>query len=157
MANNRNKRINQLKFIANIFKMSLQEIKETLGFETLTMIFRRVGEAAAEKIVKRLNGKYTSVDEFCNLIITQVIEPVIGEGKGGYKVDGNKITFELQACPYKKAGGFPIKDMEFFCHYTEGLFDESLKLAFPDKNFYMEPKDLISKDCASCVFDSEMS
>ena len=42
MANN--KRLNQLKFISSIFQMSLKEIKETLGFETLTMIFRRVGE-----------------------------------------------------------------------------------------------------------------
>jgi hypothetical protein len=152
-----NKRIMQLKFIANIFKMSLNEIKETLGFETLTMIFRRVGEAAAASIVERLKGKYNTIDEFCALIISNVMEPVIGESKASFNIDGNKISITLDACPYKKAGGFPITEMDFFCHYTEGLIDESLKLAFPDKTFFTEPGDLISGKCKSCTFESEMS
>ncbi|MHA1672305.1 MAG: hypothetical protein ACTSYI_01630 [Promethearchaeota archaeon] len=155
MANN--KRLNQLKFISSIFQMSLKEIKETLGFETLTMIFRRVGETAAERIVKRLEGKYTTIEEFGNILIKDVIEPIIGENKGNIIFEGNKIVIELEACPYKKAGNFPITEMEFFCHYTEGLFDTAFKLAFPDKQFYIEPKDLISKGCNSCVFETEMS
>ena len=151
------KRVRQLKFIANIFQRSLKEIKDTLGFETLTMIFRRVGEAAAEDIVHKLKGKYTTVEEFCNLLVSDVITPVIGENKGSVVVNGNKIDIELDACPYKKAGGFPIKEMEFFCHYTEGLLDAALQLAFPDKQFFMEPKELIANGCKKCVFESEIS
>ena len=137
--------------------MSLKEIKDTLGFETLTMIFRRVGEAAAEDIYSNLKGKYTTVEEFCNLLVSDVIAPVIGENKGSVQVTGNKIDIELDACPYKKAGRFPIQDMEFFCHYTEGLLDTALQLAFPDKHFYMEPKELIAKGCTKCIFESEIS
>lgn len=153
----KNKRLNQLKFISNIFQMSLKEIKDTLGFETLTMIFRRVGESAAEEIVEKLKGKYSTVEEFGNLIIAEVVEPIIGENKGLIKIEGNIITIELDACPYKKAGHFPIQDMEFFCHYTEGLFDTAFQIAFPEKKFYMEPKELISTGCKKCLFQSEMS
>ena len=56
------KRFGQLKFIASIFNLSLKEIKETLGPETLTMIFRRVGETSGENIAKRLKGKFGSVE-----------------------------------------------------------------------------------------------
>ena len=138
--------------------MSLKEIKETLGFETLTMIFRRVGEAAANQIVTKFKGKYSSVNEFCELLITDVINPIIGENKCSIKVsDDGKVEFELDACPYKKAGGYPIKEMEFFCHYTEGLFDEALKLAFPDKEVWTEPIELISTGCQKCIFESKLS
>ena len=150
------KRIKQLKFIANIFQMSLKEIEETLGFETLTMIFRRVGETTGEDIVKRFEGRYSNLTEFCNLLVAHVIEPVIGEGKGHVKIDEKNIYIELDACPYKKSGGFPIQKMGFFCHYTEGMFDTALKLAYPEKNFYLEPKDLIATGCKSCIFHAEI-
>lgn len=151
------KRLKQLKFIANIFQMSLKEIKETLGFETLTMIFRRVGEAAAEDITKNFKGRYNTVEEFGELLIKEVIEPIIGENNGKLVVDNDKIIIRLKACPYKTAGRFPIKDMEFFCHYTEGLFDTALKLAFPDKTFMIEPKELIAEGCSECVFESQIN
>ena len=112
------KRIKQLKFIANIFQMSLKEIEETLGFETLTMIFRRVGESTGEEVVKRFEGKYKNLNEFCDLLVAHVIEPVIGETKGRIKIEGQNINIELDACPYKKSGGFPIQKMSFFCHYN---------------------------------------
>ncbi len=150
------KRFGQLKFIANIFNLSLKEIKETLGPETLTMIFRRVGETSGENIAKRLKGKFTSVEEFCNLIVTQVMDPVVGEGKCAAKVQGNKVIFELLACPYKKAGGFPIKEMSWFCHYTEGLLDIALKTAFPDRSFETNPKELKAAGSDKCVFEITM-
>ena len=147
-------RLKKLKFISNIFALTLTEIKDTLGEETLTMIFRRVGETTGEKIVTRFKGKYTTLDEFCGLLISQIIEPIIGEGKASYSVSGDKVSFELQACPYKIAGGFPIKDMSFFCHYTEGMIDIALKEALPDKNLTIEPSDLISGNCSSCKFST---
>ena len=154
MSLNKNKRMLQLKFIASIFNMSLQEIRDTLGFETLTMIFRRVGEKAAENIVKRLTGKFTSIEEFCSLLVDDVFAPVIGEDMASYAIDNDKITFTLKACPYKKAGGYPIQDMSFFCHYTEGLIDHAVKTAFPSKSFFTEPVHLISQaGCEECVFD----
>ena len=146
------KRLRQLKFIASIFNQSLKEIKETLGFETLTMIFRRVGESSAEQIVERLKGRYNTPEEFGNIMIKEVIEPVIGDGKGKITVNGGQVEIVLEACPYKKAGGFPIKEMEFFCHYTEGLFDNAFKLAFPELNMEITPKELISQSCTQCVF-----
>ncbi|MHA1732297.1 MAG: hypothetical protein ACTSU5_10150 [Promethearchaeota archaeon] len=150
------KRIKQLKFISSIFNLSLKEMKETLGFETLTMIFRRVGEGIAESIVDRLKGKYDSVEEFCDLLVNTVINPVIDD-KGSFTVDGNKVTLKLGACPYKKAAGFPVKDMSWFCDYTEGLIDTSFKLAFPGKNWLVDTKETIAKNpgCAECVFVAE--
>ncbi len=144
----------QLKFIANIFQFSLEEIKMTLGEEALTMIMRRVGESVGERIAARLKGKYANVQEFCNMLIKDVIEPVVGEGMAKASVEGNNIKYVLGSCPYKKAG-FPISKMGFFCDYTEGLFDRSIKAAFPGAKYQMEPpKDLISKEgCTSCVFN----
>ncbi len=153
MSLNESKRINQLKFIASIFSMSLHEIKEIMGFETLTMIFRRVGEAAGNNVVKRLKGQYNSVEEFSKLLMSSVIEPVLGESpKTTVVVAGNKVTINLGACPYKNAG-FPIKDMSWFCEYTEGLFDSAIKSAFPDKKVETVSSDRISKNCETCKFD----
>lgn len=135
--------------------MSLKEIKDTLGFETLTMIFRRVGEAAADLMVPKLEGKYSTMDEFANLLITYIVEPILGPNQGKIQINENKIDIQLNACPYKRAGHFPIQDMDFFCHYTEGLFDQAFKLAFPDKNFDMEAKELIAKGCKHCIFEAE--
>ncbi len=152
MSLNESKRINQLKFIATIFSMSLHEVKEIMGFETLTMIFRRVGETAGNNVVKRLKGKYNSVEEFAKLLMSSVIEPVLGEGKSTASVVGNKVSISLGACPYKNAG-FPIKDMSWFCEYTEGLFDSAMKAAFPDKKIETVSSDRISKNCETCKFD----
>ncbi len=152
MSLNESKRINQLKFIASIFSMSLHEIKEIMGFETLTMIFRRVGEVAGSNVVKRLKGKYNTVEEFAKLLISHVIEPVIGDGKSTASITGNKVVITLGACPYKNAG-FPIKDMSWFCEYTEGLFDNAMKAAFPDKKIETVSSDRISKNCETCKFD----
>jgi hypothetical protein len=149
-----NDRLMQLKFIANIFQISLDEIKLTLGEEALTMIMRRVGESVGEKIATRLKGKFTTPQEFCNLVIKDVIEPVTGAGKAKATVEGNNIKFVLDTCPYKKAG-FPILKMGFFCNYTEGLLDNSFKVAFPGIKYSIEqPTQLISKEgCTSCVFN----
>lgn len=153
------KRRIQLKFISNIFNMSLKEIKDTLGFETLTMIFRRVGEESGKNVVKKMKGRYQTPEQFLALLLKEVIEPVIDVGQAKFEINGNNVKIELDACPYKKAGGFPIQDMSFFCDYTEGLFDTALKEAFPDRKFIMDmPKDLISKPgCKQCIFNGQYS
>jgi hypothetical protein len=152
MSINPNKRLAQLKFITTIFSMSLKEIKDIMGFETLTMIFRRVGEAAGENVVKRLQGKYSSIDEFANLLISEVIEPALGEGNGKVSVEGGKVIIDLAACPYKVAG-MPIKDMSWFCEYTEGLFDSAIRGAFPDYKVETRSPEKIAQECATCKFE----
>ncbi|HMF34337.1 MAG TPA: hypothetical protein VKK79_23135 [Candidatus Lokiarchaeia archaeon] len=152
MAINPSKRLAQLKFITTIFSMSLKEIKDIMGFETLTMIFRRVGEAAGENIVKRFQGKYTSIEEFANLLISEVIEPVLGEGNGTASVSGSLVSIDLAACPYKVAG-IPIKDMSWFCEYTEGLFDSAIRGAFPGYKVETKSPEKIAQDCPTCKFE----
>ncbi|MBD3351449.1 MAG: hypothetical protein GF364_08175 [Candidatus Lokiarchaeota archaeon] len=149
---NKNKRVKQLKFIASIFNLALEEIQDTLGFETLTMIFRRVGEVSGKKIAERFNGQYNNIDEFGKLLIDFVINPVIGEGKGHISKEGDNLIVKLDACPYKKAGGFPIEDMRFFCHYTEGMIDTAIKTAFPDDEFKTTPDKLIASGCEHCRY-----
>ena len=147
------KRLMQLKFIANIFESSLKEIKDTLGYEALTMIFRRVGEATAEKLMKQPEGKYTNEQEFGEKMLESFFWPIIGKENAKFTITGDTITVELLNCPYKKAG-FPIKDMSFFCDYTQGLVDAILKLAFPSKRFdFNVPTEIISKEgCERCLF-----
>jgi len=143
----------QLKFIATIFDLSLKEIKDTLGFETLTMIFRRVGETTAESIMKRLEGKYKSEKEFGEKLLEAYFWPIIGKENAKLSIEGNVITIELLNCPYKKAG-FPIKDSSFFCDYTQGLVDVAFKKAFPSKKFdFNPPTELLAKEgCKRCFF-----
>ncbi len=146
------KRIMQLKFIANIFNLSLKQIEDTLGFEALTMIFRRVGEDIAENIVNRMQGKYNSVEEFAKMLVEDVIDPIIGEKQGIAIVEGNKVTITLKACPYKRAAGFPIKDMSWFCDYTEGLLHNAFDLAFPGV-VELETLQTVARDeCKECKF-----
>lgn len=146
------KRFMQLKFISSIFNLALNEIEETLGFETLTMIFRRVGEASGENIAQRFKGRYSNIGDFMKLVMENSINPVIGEGKGSFTVDGENISVSLAACPYKQAGGFPIEDMKFFCHYTEGMLERAVQEAFPDKNYILKTEELISDACQNCKF-----
>ncbi|MBD3351451.1 MAG: hypothetical protein GF364_08185 [Candidatus Lokiarchaeota archaeon] len=148
----KNKRVKQLKFIASIFNLALNEIQDTLGFETLTMIFRRVGEASGLSIAEKFKGRYTTIKDFGNALIRYVINPIIGDGKSQLIEEGDKIIFKLDACPYKKAGGFPIQDMSFFCHYTEGMIDTAIKTAFPDLNYQTNPAKLIANGCEHCKF-----
>ncbi len=101
---------------------------------------------------KRLKGKYNSVEDFAKLLMSSVIEPVLGEGTSTVTVAGNKVNINLGACPYKNAG-FPIKDMSWFCEYTEGLFDSAMKSAFPDKKVETISSDRISKNCTNCKFE----
>lgn len=155
--NIKNKRQLQLKFIASIFNLTLKEIKDTLGFEALTMIFRRVGESSGENIANRFKGKYKSVEEFGKILIDNIISPIIGEGKSSMIKNGDTYVFKLDACPYKKAGGFPISDMSFFCDYTQGMIETAIKKAFPDKKIEFKTDSLISNKCESCSFSMKTS
>lgn len=155
--NMKNKRQLQLKFIASIFNLTLKEIKDTLGFETLTMIFRRVGESSGENIANRFRGKYNSIEEFGKILIDNIISPIIGEGKGTMIKNGDSYVFKLDACPYKKAGGFPITDMSFFCDYTQGMIETAIKTAFPNKKFEFKTESLISNKCENCSFSLKIS
>ena len=149
------KKFKALNFVGNIFKMSIGEIEETLGYETLTMIFRRVGERSAEIITKRLEGKYTTGAEFAELIVKTVIIPVLGEGNASSKEVDGKVKIIFNQCPYQESGKFILEDAAYFCHYTEGLIDHAFKLAFPDKTVLTTPIELLANKCSKCEFDVE--
>ncbi|MHA1371464.1 MAG: hypothetical protein ACTSWN_12225 [Promethearchaeota archaeon] len=145
------RRFKQLKFISSIFNFSIEEIRFTLGDEALSMIMRRVGERIGENIAQRI--KATGIAEFCTKVVQDVFFPVIGENKASCTIEGNTIEFTINVCPYKQAG-FKIKELGFFCHYTEGLIETAIKNKFPEEKFVIEPpKELISRDgCNKCVF-----
>ncbi|GAB4321342.1 MAG: hypothetical protein Kow0069_25570 [Promethearchaeota archaeon] len=150
----RDRRIRQLKFIATIFEHSLLEIADTLGYEALTMIFRRVGERVGETVAKRLEGRHSSVEQFCDLLVHDVINPVIGGEGSCDHLGGGRVLIKLGACPYKKAAGFPVRDMSWFCDYTEGLIDAAFGRAFPEANLTVRLDESIARNdgCQTCRF-----
>ena len=146
------KRINQLKFIASMFKMSMDEFNNVMGPESIQTIFRLIGENQGTAIEKRLKEKYKvdswTPEKLSELLIKDVFEPAIGEDSAEIDVAGNEMTVKIKACPFSKAG---IKiDDKFYCTYTEGLIDTVSKLALKDTEFKTELLQSDGKDC--CQF-----
>ena len=146
------KRFMQLKFISSIYNKSLEEIELVMGPETLTMLMRRIGENTAEDYIKLIKGKFNSLNDLVEVIVSDVLTPVIGKGKASSNAAENKVLITLNACPYKNAG-FKINKMPFFCHYTEGLIFHLIELAFPEKKVEITPKSTIAGGAPSCVFE----
>ncbi len=146
------KRINQLKFIVSMFKMSMNEFNNVMGPESIQTIFRLIGENQGTAIEKRLKEKYKvdnwTPEKLSELLIKDVFEPAIGEDSAEINVTGNELTVKIKACPFHKAG---IKiDDKFYCTYTEGLIDTVSKLALKDTEFKTELLQSEGKDC--CQF-----
>jgi predicted hydrocarbon binding protein len=134
------KRINQLKFIAAMFKMSMDEFNNVMGPESIQTIFRLIGENQGKAIQKRLKEKYKvdnwTPEKLSELLIKDVFEPAIGEDSAEINVGGNELTVKIKACPFSKAG-INIDD-KFYCTYTEGLIDTVSKLALKNTEFKTE-------------------
>ena len=146
------KRINQLKFIASMFKMSMDEFNNVMGPESIQTIFRLIGENQGAAIEKRLKEKFKveswTPEKLSELLIKDVFETAIGEGSAEIDVAGNELTVKIKVCPFSKAG---IKiDDKFYCTYTEGLIDTVSKLALKDTEFNTELLQSDGKDC--CQF-----
>ena len=146
-------RLKQLKFISSMFSMAMDEFNNVMGPETIQTIFRLIGERQGEAVEKRVKEK-NNVDKwtpelFQEIIIKDVIDPAVGEGKTEIKVSGNKITVIIKDCPFKRAG---IKiDNKFYCTYTEGLIDTISKKAFENTQF--KSVELRSEKPCDCKFE----
>jgi predicted ArsR family transcriptional regulator len=146
------KRMNQLKFIASMFKMSMNEFNNVMGPESIQTIFRLIGEKQGEAIEKRLREKYGvenwTPEKLSELLIKDVFEPAIGEENAEIIIQGDEMIVKVKACPFKKAG-IRIED-KFYCTYTEGLIDTVSKLTLQETDFKTELLQSDGKDC--CTF-----
>lgn len=146
------KRIKQLKFVASMFKMSMDEFNNVMGPEPIQTIFRLIGENQGTAIEKRLKEKYKvdswTPEQLSELLIKDVFEPAIGEDSAEINVAGNEMIVKIKTCPFSKAG-LKIDD-KFYCTYTQGLIDTISKLALKDTEFKTELLRSDGKDC--CQF-----
>lgn len=146
------KRTQQLKFIASMFKMAMSEFYNVMGPESIQTIFRLIGENQANSIEKRMRENYEinnwTPDKFSEAFIKDVLEPAIGEENAEIIINNNELTIKIKACPFKKAG-IKIED-KFYCTYTEGLIDTVSKLALKNTEFKTEQLQSNGKDC--CQF-----
>ena len=146
------KRTKQLKFIASMFKMSIDEFNNVMGPETIQTIFRLIGETQGKSIEERLQKKYKgeswTPEKLGESLVKNVFEPAIGEDSAEVEINGNEMMITIKACPFKKAG---IKiNNKFYCTYTEGLIDTVAKLALQNTEFSTEILQSDGKDC--CKF-----
>lgn len=146
------KRTRQLKFIASMFKMSIDEFNNVMGPETIQTIFRLIGESQGKLIEERLKKKYKgeswTPEKLSESLVKDVFEPAMGENSAEIDIKGNEMMITIKACPFKKAG---IKiDNKFYCTYTEGLIDTVAKLALQNTEFSTELLQSDGKDC--CKF-----
>jgi len=146
-------RLRQLKFIATMFNMAMDEFNNVMGPETIQTIFRLIGESQGEAVEKRLKEKYKidkwTTELFAEKVVKDVIDPAVGVGNSEIKVNNNEMTIIIKECPFKKAG---IKIGEkFFCTYTEGLIDTISKKAFNNTEF--KSVKLKSTEVCDCTFN----
>lgn len=145
-------RLRQLKFIASMFKMGMEQFDNVMGPESIQTIFRLIGENQGEAIEKRLKQKYKidnwTMELFAEKLQNDVLDPALGEGQSEIKVEKNGLTVKMQVCPFKKAG-IDITG-KYFCTYTEGLIETVAKLALGDGEFTSVK--LRSVDNCDCEF-----
>ncbi len=151
------RRIGQLKFISTMFKMAMDEFNNVMGPETIQTIFRLIGERQGEIVEKRLRethkiDKWTP-DKLSELLVKEVIDPAVGEGKSEIKMDGNEIIILIKACPFKTAG-IEISN-KFFCTYTEGLIETIAKNALNSVEF--NSVKLKSEEVCDCTFSIKVN
>ncbi|MHA1144282.1 MAG: methanogen output domain 1-containing protein [Candidatus Helarchaeota archaeon] len=124
--------IKKLKFISSIFKMSIQEMNNIMGPETIRTVYRLIGERIGTNVVERMKKKFKidnwTPSNFSEALVNDVLEPVLGEGGAELTAEGNDVRVKLNVCPFESA------DMDishqFYCTYTEGLIETAAKTAF---------------------------
>jgi len=145
--------IKKYKFISSIFKMSIQEMNNIMGPETIKTVYRLIGEKIGEGIVKRMKDKFNidawTPENFSEAIVKDVLNPVLGEGGAEVKPENGNIRVKLNVCP------FELADMDithlFYCTYTEGLIQTSASKAF-GKDIELEQISLKAEGKSCCEF-----
>ena len=140
--------LSQLKFIASMFRMTIAEINNIMGEESLQTIFRLMGEKIGESVVQRLSLTSAGADIFVDKMVKEVLEPVLGSGGAEISVNGSEITVILKACPFQQAG-IDISN-KFYCTYTEGLIETAAKAALTNIEF--KSLKLRASDNCDCEF-----
>ncbi|MEJ2251153.1 MAG: methanogen output domain 1-containing protein [Candidatus Lokiarchaeota archaeon] len=146
------KTIEQLKFIASMFRMAMKEFDNVIGPESIQAIFRLIGERQGETVEKRMREKFNiekwTPEEFADKFIKDVLEPALGKEKSEITINGNQLFVKIKVCPFKRAG-IDISD-KYYCTYTEGVIDYAAKNAFGSTELITE--DLISEGNQCCQY-----
>ncbi|MHA1784704.1 MAG: methanogen output domain 1-containing protein [Candidatus Helarchaeota archaeon] len=145
--------IKKYKFISSIFKMSIEEMNNIMGPETIKTVYRLIGERVGESIVDRMKNRFNietwTPENFSDAIVKDVLTPVLGEGGAEVKAENGNIRVKLNVCPFEAA------DMDithlFYCTYTEGLIQTSASKAF-EKDVELEAISLKAEGKPSCEF-----
>jgi len=142
----------QLKFIASMFKMCMQEFYNVMGPESIQTIFRLIGERQGATVEQRMRERYNvdswTPQKFAELIVKDVFDPALGTGNSEVKIEGDEIIIIFKVCPFDRAG-IDISS-KFFCTYTEGLVETSLAKAFG--NIETVKEELKSDGAPECIF-----
>lgn len=139
-------RLSQLKFIASMFRLSMKEISNIMGEESVQVIYRLLGENVGELLSKRI--KADKDNPFDKKLLKFVFDPALGEGGAEISQEGNIITVILKVCPFKRAGINISK--KYYCNYTEGLIETVAKNTLGDIEFKSEK--LRATDKCDCTF-----
>ena len=150
------RRVNQLKFIATMFHKAMAEFDKIMGKESIQTIFRLMGEEVGVSVEKRLKEKYKieswTSQVFVEKLLSDVLEPVMGEGGAEISMNGNSITVILKVCPFKRAG-IDISN-KYYCTYTEGMIETAINSAFNNTEFHTLK--LRAVDNCDCQFKIEI-
>ena len=142
----------QLRFVASVFKMAMKELVNVMGPESVQTIFRLMGETQGEAFERRLRRKYKvdkwDAKDFAEKLIKDVIAAGLGEGKANVKVEGDTITLDMQVCPFRRAN-IKISD-KLYCTYTEGMIETAFKKALG--NATLKSEALIADRNPACIF-----
>jgi predicted ArsR family transcriptional regulator len=142
----------QLRFIASIFRMAMEEIYTVMGPESVQTIFRLIGENQGDAIEDRLRKKYSikdwNLEQFAEHLVKDVLIPALGEGKAEFNFKNGELTISIGICPFEQAN-IKISD-KLYCTYTEGMIETAFRKAL--KNIEFKREGLIADKKAQCVF-----
>ncbi|MFX1274418.1 MAG: hypothetical protein ACFFBP_18785 [Promethearchaeota archaeon] len=138
--------LNQLKFIASMFRMAMEEISTIMGEESVQVIYRLLGEKIGESVAKRIQTN--TVETFSDKFLKDVLFPALGDGGAEIIQEGNTLTVILKVCPFQRAG-IDISN-KFYCTYTEGLIETAAKQTLGEIEFKSEK--LRATDNCDCTF-----
>ena len=149
--------IKKLKFISSVFKMSILEMNNIMGPETIKTVYRLIGERIGNNVVDRMKSKFNisewTPENFSEALAKDVLEPVLGEGGAELTAEGGNVRVKLNVCPFEKA------DMDishlFYCTYTEGLLETAAIKAFGKAE--LEEITLKAKGKPCCEFIIKLS
>jgi len=141
-------RLKQLKFIATMFQMAMEEISNVMGEESVQVIYRLLGERIGKEVGARI--KTDDPKLFADRFVKSILEPAIGTGNAEITVDGKNLSVNLKVCPFQEAG-IDIST-KFFCTYTEGLLETAAKESFGNVSFKSDKLRAVDKcDCSFTI------